>query len=267
MFEKREKAINKVVMISVDNIIPNPAQPRKEFVEDSLESLSKSIKENGILQPISVRRIATDKYEIIAGERRLRASKLAQLSKVPCIVTEVTPKQSAIFAVLENIQRADLNPIEQASALKQLIYEWNVTQEEASARLGIAQSTIANKLRILKLADKTKEILVSANLNERQARALLKITDANTQISVAEYIVAKGLNVAQTESYIESVILNSTKPTPKRKFVVRDVRLFINTINNAIKTMKQAGINASSRKVENDGYIEYTVKIPIAKTS
>lgn len=263
MFENRQKTINKVVEIPINNIIPNPAQPRRIFENGELESLSLSIRENGIIQPISVRKNMHGQFEIIAGERRIRAAKLAGLTNVPCIICDTTPKQSAIFAVLENVQRSDLSPIEEADALNQLIIEWNVTQEDAAARLGIAQSTFSNKLRLLKLFPETQNIVTQEKLNERQARALLRIKDKNKQVYIAKMIADKKLNVADTEKLIDKYLLTANKTTQSKKFIVKDVRLFINTINKAISTMKQAGIPAMSQKSENEEYIEYTVRIPI----
>ena len=172
------------------------------------------------------------------------------------------------MAILENLQRSDLNPIEEAQALYKLIVEWNVTQHDAAARLGIAQSTIANKLRLLKLAPETQKLVACENLNERQARALLKLTDKNIQLEAARKISDEGLNVAESEQLVNKLAAAKSDQTkqaakPGRKIIVKDVRLFINTINNAIKTMKNAGIPALAEKSENDGYIEYKVKIPI----
>ncbi len=268
MFENKPKSVNKVVLIKTADILPNPAQPRCVFESAQLESLSQSIKENGVLQPISVRKNIKGEYELIAGERRLRAAKLADMETIPCIVTDATEQQSAILAILENLQRSDLNPIEEAQALYKLIVEWNVTQFDAAARLGIAQSTIANKLRLLKLAPETQKLIVSENLNERQARALLKLPDEKLQLEAAKKIADERLNVAQSEDLIAAIVLSGGKTEakadkPNRKIIVKDVRLFINTINKAIRTMKNAGIPAQAEKNENDGYIEYKVKIPI----
>lgn len=274
MFETRQKTVNKVVLIKAASILPNPAQPRKTFEDAALESLSQSIKENGLLQPISVRKSANGLYELIAGERRLRAAKLSGLNEIPCIVTEATPKQSAVLAILENLQRSDLNPIEEADALYKLIVEWNVTQEDAAARLGMAQSTIANKLRLLKLAPETRGLVSEQKLNERQARALLKLTDPKIQAKAAGIIARDGLNVAESERLVGQLLLNSRgadlalsskRDKPKRKIIVKDIRLFINTINNAVSTMKRAGIMAKTERNDCGDYIEYKVRIPVQR--
>ena len=173
----KEKQVNRVISIHINEIFPNPNQPRTEFNEQELQQLSDSIRVNGLLQPLTVRKNVYQQYELISGERRLRASKLAGLTEIPAIVVDTDERQSAIFALIENIQRADLNFFEEAIAIKNLISEWNITQEEASERLGKAQSTLANKLRLLKLGSEEQQMILQNGLTERHARALLKIND------------------------------------------------------------------------------------------
>ena len=260
----KEKVVNKVVLIPAAEIVPNPAQPRVDFNDKELQSLAESIRENGILQPISVRRSSSGSYELISGERRLKAAQLVGMEQVPCIVIDTSDRQSAVFALLENIQRQDLNCFEEAKALEALINEWNITQEEAASRLGMAQSTVANKIRLLKLPEEAAQIIADNNLSERHARALLKLKDPDRQIAAAAWIAEQNLNVVQTEKYIESLLIEPKEPQIKRKrLIVKDIRLFLNTINNAIDTMKQAGIPAQAQKKQEDDYIEYVVKIPI----
>lgn len=259
----RPKTINKVVLIDVDRIKPNRNQPRTMFNQRELEGLSESILANGMLQPITVRKEESS-FELIAGERRLRAAKLANLKNIPCIVIETTVRQAAVFALIENLQREDLNYFDEAVALRELIVEWGISQVELGEKLGKAQSTIANKLRLLKYDDCSRQIMLGNNITERQARALLKIEDDTKLFEAIDYISANKLSSAQTEQYIEA-ILKAKKALPKRNYkpVVKDVRIFINTINNAIKLMNQSGIQASAQKIDSDDCIEYVVKIPL----
>lgn len=260
----REKTINKVVLIQTEDILPNPAQPRYEFRQEELQSLAESIKENGILQPLTVRRNLKGQFELISGERRLRAAKLAGMAFAPCIIMETDGRQSAVFALLENIQRQDLNFFEEAKALNNLILEWNITQEEAAVRLGMAQSTVANKIRLLKLSEGVQQKVVEYHLTERHARALLKLREEHQQVAAADFIGKNKLNVAKAEQYIEKLIKYPLGPIPKRKIpIIKDVRLFLNTVNKAIDTMKKAGIPAEAKKKEQDDYIEYVVRIPL----
>lgn len=258
----REKMINKVLELPVEHILPNPAQPRRVIARPELESLAQSIRENGILQPLSVRRIRPGVYELIAGERRLRAAKLADLDVVPCIVVDATVQQSAILSVLENLQRKDLTFFEEALAYHSLLHDWAVTQEEAAQRLGKAQSTIANKLRLLRLSPEQQEKILTNRLTERHARALLKLDDPKKRDQVLNTMIAKKLTVEKTEEYINRLIAHTPKPRQERVFVVKDVRLFLNTVNRAVDTMQKAGVNAQTRQVDRDEYIEYIVTIP-----
>ncbi len=260
-FFQKEKIHNKVVLLPVEEIVPNPAQPRRDFDKKEIESLASSIRENGVLQPITVRKNNKKEYELISGERRLRAAKEVGLSEIPSLILETTAKQSAVYAILENIQRKDLSLFEEALALRSLINEWGVTQEEAAEKLGKAQSTIANKLRLLSLSNVEQNIIIKNQLTERHARAVLKVKDEVLRLDILKYIAEKGLNVSQAEQYIE----RATKLRPsegKRCFIVKDIRIFINTINKAVEVMKSAGIEAQTMKRENDAYIEYLVRIP-----
>ena len=261
----REKSINKVVLLSIYDIEANPSQPRKFFNTAQLQSLADSIKQNGILQPITVRRKeAAGKYELISGERRLRAAKLAGQYEVPCIIMRADEEKSAVLALLENVQREDLSFIEEAKALALLMEKTGFTQDELAKKLGKAQSTVANKLRLLKFSSAEMELLSQGMLTERHARALLRLEEPDTRKKALEQVIHKKYTVAQTENYIKALLNRKKKPST-RIFVVKDIRIFFNTINRAIDTMKKAGIAAEAVKQENSDFIEYTVKIPIER--
>ena len=259
------KEDNRVLEIPTIQIRPNKTQPRKTFDEDELRLLSQSISTNGILQPLTVRKLSQTEYELVAGERRLRAAVLAGLTKVPCVLIKCTDKESAIFALLENIQRADLNMFEEARGISRLIRKYGLTQEEAAIRLGKKQSTVANKLRLLKLSMEEQDWILQAGLSERHARALLRIDDEEIRKEVLSKIVAENLSAKDTEDIVVKLLCRETvtaSPSQDKKFIVRDVRIFVNTINKAVDTMRLSGINAVAKKQETEEYIEYTVKIP-----
>lgn len=264
------KQENRVRQLKRDSICPNQNQPRQVFSPEELHGLCESIKCNGILQPLTVRKLSAGRYELIAGERRLRAAAMAGLCEVPCIVLNCDDQQSAVFALLENLQRVDLGPFEEAEGISRLIDEWNITQEEAALRLGKKQSTIANKLRLLRLSDEERERITAAGLTERHARALLKLSGEKDRRFALDQIIEEGFNVQQTELLIESIV-SSTKPPKKknmqRTVVIKDVRIFMNTLNKAIATMRQSGIEALSAQKETDEYIECVVRIPKSAAS
>lgn len=256
----------KVIEIPARKIRPNKTQPRQYFYEEDLRSLSQSISNNGLLQPLTVRKLKNDEYELIAGERRLRASVMAGFSKIPCIVMKCSDKDSAIFALIENLQRKDLGMFEEARGINRLIRKYGITQEQAAIQLGKKQSTVANKLRLLRLSYDEQDWITQAGLTERHARALLKIQDEDSRKEVLSHIIAENLNVKETEKYISS-LLDNKKVQPlhnntDKKIVVKDVRIFVNTISRAVDTMRMSGIDAVSNKEETEDYIEYTVKIP-----
>lgn len=262
-FLSREE--NRVLEIPTIQIRPNKTQPRKSFDEDDLRLLSQSISTNGILQPLTVRKLSATEYELVAGERRLRAAVLAGLTKVPCVLIKCTDKESAIFALLENIQRADLNMFEEARGISRLIRKYGLTQEDAAIRLGKKQSTIANKMRLLKLSMEEQDWILQAGLSERHARALLRIDDEEVRKEMLSKIVAENLSAKDTEDEVVKLLCRTTVTTTStqdKKFIVRDVRIFVNTIAKAVDTMRLSGINAVAKKAETEDYIEYTVKIP-----
>lgn len=259
------KEDNKVLQIPTIQIRPNKTQPRKTFDEDSLRLLAQSISASGILQPLTVRKLSNTEYELVAGERRLRAAVLAGLSKVPCVLIKCTDKESAVFALLENLQRADLNMFEEARGISRLIRKFDLTQEEVARRLGKKQSTVANKLRLLKLTFEEQDWILGAGLSERHARALLRIEDSAVRREMLSKIIAESLSAKETEDEVVKILYSETVTAPKtreQKFVIRDVRIFVNTITKAVDTMRLSGINAESQKRETEQYIEYTVKIP-----
>ena len=256
---------NKISDIPIIKIRPNKAQPRKVFNEEDLNALSQSIAENGILQPLTVRKVSTTEYELIAGERRLRASVMAGLRKVPCIVIKCSEKESAVYALLENLQRSDLGMFEEARGVSRLIRRYGLTQQEAAVKLGKTQSTIANKLRLLRLTYEEQEWIENAGLSERHARALLKLGDEGARREALSKIISENLNVQQSENLINLMLSSSPKSNKKQgtsKAVIKDVRIFVNTINKAIDTMRLAGIDAQSDKTDTDNFIEYTIRIP-----
>ncbi len=263
----KEKTEGKVLQLEVEIIRPNPHQPRVNFSQQELRTLADSIRQNGILQPLTVRRCG-EEYQLIAGERRLRAAKLAGLRYVPCIVMEINDRNSAILALVENIQRQDLNYFEEAAALEKLISYYGMTQEDAAMKLGRAQSTVANKLRLLRLTDAERSFILEHGLTERHARTLLRLGSPEERMEVLQKVVNLGLNVEKTERLIDNMIgkRKEEENFRKRSVLFRDVRLFTNTIHKAIETMQAAGIPAASQKMQFDDYIEYRIRIPLQKT-
>lgn len=259
---------NKVLNISTIQIRPNRTQPRRNFDEEELRSLSRSIVENGILQPLVVRRINQTEFELIAGERRLRAAVMAGMNKVPCVIHKCGDKDSALLALIENLQRTDLNMFEEARGIARLIRKYGLTQEQAAIKLGKKQSTIANKLRLLRLGFEEQEWILTAGLSERHARTLLRINDEGLRREVLSRIISDNLSVGEAEALVTDVLMqkpeSAPEKKPERKIAIKDVRIFVNTINKAVDTMRLSGINAISRRSETDEYIEYTVKIPKA---
>lgn len=258
----RNKIVDKVSLIPLDKIYPNPAQPRKIFDKNELLSLADSISKNGLLQPILLRKMPDGRYLIISGERRFRAVKMLGRDSISAIVRTATDEQSAVFALIENIQRKDLSFFEEAKAISELISVWGVSQDEAAQKLGKAQSTVANKLRLLKIPEQLREEIQKNGLTERHARALLQITDAELQKGALQYIIAKNLNVAQTERYISELTTPKKTPSAPKIYMVKDLRLFLNTVNKAVETMLSSGLDAYAKTNENEEFFEYVVRIP-----
>lgn len=264
--EENAQKEQKILYLHIEDIRPNPHQPRRIFHPEELRALSDSIRQNGILQPLTVRQCGSY-YELIAGERRLRAARLAGFKSVPCIVMEINDRNSAILALVENIQRQDLNYFEEAAALEKLITYYGMTQEDAATQLGRAQSTVANKLRLLRLTQKEREYILENQLTERHARALLKLASPEERMAVLEKVTKLGLNVEKTELFIEEKIGHAREQENfrKRSVLFRDIRLFTNTIQKAVETMQAAGIQAESQKTQSDEYIEYRIRIPFIR--
>lgn len=260
LLERKTASVSDILTdIQLSEISPNPDQPRAIFDEKELAGLAASIKQNGLLNPICVRRNADGKYEIIAGERRYRAAQLINMQKIPCIVKEINEEESAVLAILENIQREDLSFIEEAYAYAKLIRRYNLTQEECAKRIGISQPTVANKLRLLRLTEDDIKMIVEYGMNERQARALLRLPQEKRREAILK-ISANELNSLRTEQLVEEM-LREKVVQPKRTFAYKQSMLYINTLNHTIDAMKKAGINCVSTKKETDGFLEYTVRI------
>ena len=253
----------RVIYLHPDVLHPNPNQPRKRFSPDGLEELAASIREHGVLQPLTVRKV-DGSFELVSGERRLRAARMAGLSEVPCIVIDVDGVCSSLLALVENLQRRDLDFLEEAMALDRLIHTYDLSQEEAARRIGKSQSAVANKLRLLKLSPRLLDRLRQNGLTERHARALLRLETEEQQWEVLEYVIDHHLTVAQTEAYIEARL---TPPPPRKKkptFILKDVRLFLNTVTKGLSMMKDAGVNAEYGRQETEDAILLTIKSPKA---
>lgn len=258
----RPKAVGQILLIESDRIAPNKNQPRAEFPMEELEGLSRSIKENGMIQPLTVRRTG-DYYELIAGERRLRAAKMAKMKFVPCIVMDIDDKDSAVFALIENLQRQQLNFIEEAKAIKTLSQYYGMRQEDIASSLGKTQSAVSNLLRILRLSPDIQDELTKNNLTQRHARALLGLS-AEQQRKALSIIIERQLNVEQTEKLVQSLSEESTKPRRKRKIFFKDVKIFIKTIDHAVQTMQSAGISATCQRNEDEENYTFVVTVPKA---
>ena len=253
-----------IIWLPVDELDPNPVQPRKNFPDGDLQELSDSIAQYGILNPLTVR-LRDNKYELVAGERRLRAARLAGLYDVPCILLDVSLEDASLIALVENLQRRDLDFLEEANGLSQLIKLFGMSQEEAARRIGKSQSAVANKLRLLKLPEDVLRSLCDNGLTERHGRALLRLPTAEAQRLALAYIIDRDLNVAATDNYIDSLLQSSDdeeKSEPKRTFIMKDVRVFVNTILHGLDLMKQGGIEAGMHREETDEELILTIKIP-----
>lgn len=255
---------NEIIFITPQQILPNIYQPRKTFDDNTIEELAQSIKAYGIIQPLSVRKMGSNSFELVAGERRLRAAKKIGLEKVPAIIVDITDKESAAIALLENLQREDLNYIEEAEAYFNLIKDHSYTQEQLAETIGKKQSTIANKLRLLKLSAEVRTMLLNNKLTERHARALLKVSDEKRQVEILNIIIDKKLNVKETEKLIErdlsKEVVKEVAADGKRKIKgIFSPKLYINTIR---EVFDKFGVNAEYKSKELDDFIEVTVRIP-----
>ncbi len=259
--DRREK----ITYLPLSSITPCRTQARKSFPAAELRELADSIRENGVLQPLTVRRVGRD-YQLIAGERRLRAAHIAELSKIPCIVINADDRESATLSLLENLQRKDLGFFEEAEGIAHLMKVCSYTQEDVAKKLGKSQSSISNKLRLLKLGDKVIAKILEANLTERHARALLRLSSREQIDSALGHIIKNKLNVWQTDEYIDSLIKGTSSRKSEaqkstQRYVIKDVRLFYNTVGRALDTMRRAGFKADLVRDEDDEAINMSIKI------
>ena len=245
----------RVVFLPARTIRPNPAQPRKVFREEPLEELAQSIRRHGILQPLSVRRVGAA-YELIAGERRLRAAIQAGLNEVPCIVMNMDDRESGLAALVENLQRQDLDFIEEAKGISGLMTQWSMSQEQVARVIGKSQSAVANKLRLLRHSNPVLEALRAGNLTERHARALLKLPSEQEKLLAIQEIIAQGMGVARTERYIEELL--SGRPKRQRG---ANLGAFLNSLDQSLAKMQQSGIAAISERRETESQIVLTITI------
>lgn len=260
VFEEAEK--EEVLHIRVDDIVPNRYQPRTVFSEEKINELAQTIRTHGIIQPIVVRKI-DDKYEIIAGERRWRAVKKLGWGEIPAIVKNYNDKETASIALIENLQREELSAIEEAAAYAKLIDLHQLTQEALAQRLGKGQSTIANKLRLLKLPQEVQEALLNKQITERHARALIPLKNSEWQIKLLHEIIEKQLNVKQTEDRVMKLMnQDEKKKRPKRKAFSRDTRIAMNTIRQSLHMVAETGVKIDSKEEEFEDYIQFTIRIP-----
>lgn len=256
----------RVTMLSPDVISPNPDQPRRYFDPDGLYELAESIRVHGILQPLSVRRKGGGRYELIAGERRLRAAMICGLEQVPCLVLEVSRESSCLLSLIENLQRRDLDFWEEAKALERLTTVYGLSQEEAAAKVGKSQSAVANKLRLLRLPQEVLALLRKHGFTERHARALLRLPTPEAQAAGADLLVKEGWTVARTEKYVEEVLRNQTKGKKTRPpLLIRDVRFFLNSLDHSLAVVRSAGVAAQCQRKEEGEDLLLTIRIPKAK--
>lgn len=266
MDEESERS--SVLQIPVKDIIPNPNQPRSDFNESALHSLAQSIQNYGIIQPLTVRRLETVSfnsppvYELIAGERRLRAASILCMESVPCVVTGASKQLSAEIALIENLQREDLNFFEQGLAIFKLIDQYSYTQEQIARKLAVSQSYIANKLRILKLTSEEQEIIIREALTERHARALIRIQNIGDRKAALETIIKRQMNVSTAEKHIEKLLLATKTAKQRNVLILRDIRLFLNSIDKAVDIVSQSGITIKSEKIDRGEYIEVNLTVP-----
>lgn len=263
-----KRLLKSVAYVPIEDIVPGAMQPRQNFSREGLEELRDSIAEHGVLQPLTVR-AKGEYFELIAGERRLRAARMAGLYEVPCIIMDVDMEKTGIIALIENIQRRDLDFIEEAEGINRLIRLFGLSQEEAARALGKSQSAIANKLRILRLEPETLSRLRDEGLTERHGRALLRLDSPEKQAQALDFIIDQRMTVAAAEDYIAALCAPEGETQPglkpmRRKpfFVMKDVRVFMNTLNRSIDLVRQGGIDATLSRQETDDDLVFTVRIP-----
>lgn len=262
--EEQDYHPNEVVQLEVNKIVPNRFQPRTIFDEEKIKELAQTIRTHGMIQPIIVRKTDDGNYELIAGERRWRAVTLLEWEYIPAIIRDLTDTETASIALIENLQREELTAIEEAKAYHQLLEMHSLTQEALAQRLGKNQSTIANKLRLLKLPEPVQDALMKKEITERHARALIKLKDEQKQLEILRLIIEKDLNVKQTEEKIASM-QKEKKPKRKRpqlKGISKDVRIAMNTIRQSLNMVSDSGVKVESDEQELEDYYQITIKIP-----
>ena len=260
--QSKVPSAGQILMLPQESILPNKNQPRRNFNADALEGLAESIRQNGILQPLLVRALPNDLYELIAGERRLRAARMVGMTNLPCVLLQVSDERSAVFALLENMQRQDLDYFEESEAILHIMLLYRLSQETLAAKLGKAPSTVSNKLRLLRLPETVRAAVIAADLTERHARALLRLQSEKQMLDVVQVVHEQKLNVQETDRYIDRLLQGKEPQRKKPIKLFKDIRLFVNTLNHAVDTMRSAGIAADAQKNETDTYIEFTVRIP-----
>ena len=266
MPRKEPQKTGRVLMLPLDSIEPSPYQARTAFDEQEIAALAVSILQNGLLQPVSVRRTGLHKYQLVAGERRLRACRLAKLEKIPAILADYDDSESAALGLLENLQRSQLDPFDTARGIKEVIRLWGCTQAEAARRLGLSQPALANKLRLLTLTPAQQQLCAAHHLSERHARAVLRLPE-NRRTAALEKIARDKLSVRQADKLVDGMLAAPKGPSPCRRTIpmVRDVLFFVNTLQHAVDLMTQKGIAATTTCGKRDGCLEYTVRIPVSE--
>lgn len=255
---------DEVIQLAVEQIEPNRFQPRTIFNDEKIKELAQTIHTHGMIQPIIVRKLDEEKFEIIAGERRWRAVKTLEWETIPAIIRQMTDAETASIALIENLQREELTVIEEAKAYASLLELHSLTQEALAQRLGKNQSTIANKLRLLKLPEAVQEALLNKKITERHARALIKLNDPEKQIEILNTIIEQDLNVKQTEEKVNSFNKpkEPAKKKPRLKGISKDVRIAMNTIRQSLSMVSDTGLKVESDEKEMDDHYQITIKIP-----
>ena len=249
-----------VYRIALSSIRPNPRQPRRAFSEDMIAELAQSIRQFGLLSPLVVRRVAPGEYELIAGERRLRALRLLGAEFADALILNAPNAEAALIALIENLQREQLNAFEEAEAYQRILGEFSMTQEALAGRLGKRPSAVANRLRLLRLSPGLRERILANGLSERHARALLALEDEETRSRALDVAIARKMTVRDFEEYIAQV--KRPRKSPHFKMVVRDHRLFVNAVLNTVKDLKSAGVAASAKVVEREDTVDVVVTLP-----
>lgn len=269
--EPTQHHLEEVVNIAIEKIVPNRYQPRTVFDEAKIEELARTIHTHGVIQPIVIRKMEDEKYEIIAGERRFRAMSKLQWKEVPAIIRNLSDKETASIALIENLQREELTAIEEAVAYQKLLKLHELTQEALAQRLGKGQSTVANKLRLLKLPEEVQQAILKKELSERHARALMQIKEKELQLQLMDMTIENHWNVKQLEQKVEEIInppLKEDKKAakPKRKAVSKDVRIALNTIKQSLSMVTKSGINIKTEEEDMEEFYQITVRIPKKKS-